>query len=142
MQRVGGRTALVMSQHGYLFAYYPGEINSMEDHYNALDNITYTLEQNYPNPFNPSTTISWQMPETGFVTLKIYDMLGREVTTLLAEEKPAGEYEVEFYVSLLSGSVSAEGGYASGVYFYQLKVYPANSGAGKFVETKKMLLLK
>ena len=95
----------------------------------------FHLKQNYPNPFNPSTKISWQSPLGSWQTLKVYDVLGNVVATLVSEEKPAGEYEVEFNVSLLSGSVSAEGGYASGVYFYQLK-------AGNFVETKKMILLR
>jgi hypothetical protein len=95
----------------------------------------FNLSQNYPNPFNPSTVISYQLPVIGFVTLKVYDILGREVATLINEEKPAGEYEVEFNISNLSGGISAKGGYASGVYFYQLKV-------GEFVETRKMVLLR
>ena len=85
----------------------------------------FTLSQNYPNPFNPSTTINYQVPVTSFVTLKIYDVLGTEVATLVNEEKPAGEYENEFIGNNLS----------SGIYFYQLK-------AEAFVETKKMILLK
>ena len=95
----------------------------------------FVLFQNYPNPFNPKTVISYQLQVGGDVTLKIYDLLGREVATLVNDYKPAGIYEVEFNASLLSGSVSAKGGYASGVYFYQLK-------AGEFSQTKKMLLLK
>jgi len=90
----------------------------------------FALEQNYPNPFNPSTKISWQSPVGGWQTLKIYDVLGNEVVTLVDEYKPAGVYEVEFSVgqnSILSLS--------SGVYFYQLK-------AGSFIETKKMILIK
>ena len=87
---------------------------------------TFSLFQNYPNPFNPSTTIKYQIPELSFVTLKVYDVLGNEIATLVEEEKPAGTYKVEFY---------AKGGYASGVYFYQLR-------AGSFVETKKMILLR
>ena len=71
----------------------------------------------------------------GFVTLKVYDVLGNEVATLVNEQKPAGTYEVEFNVASLSSSISAKGGYASGVYFYQLK-------AGSFIETKKMVLMK
>jgi len=86
---------------------------------------SYLLSQNYPNPFNPSTSIRWQQPELGILTLKIFDVLGREVTTLLNEERPAGEYEVEFIGNGLS----------SGVYFYQIK-------AGEFIQTKKMLLIK
>ena len=85
----------------------------------------YSLYQNYPNPFNPSTTITWQMPESGNVTLKIYDVLGREITTLINEELTVGKHETVFDASQLS----------SGIYFYQLK-------AGSFVQTKKMILIK
>jgi photosystem II stability/assembly factor-like uncharacterized protein len=90
----------------------------------------YFLSQNYPNPFNPSTKIKFEIPDqnrndNAIVTLKIYDILGREIATLVNEEKPAGEYEVEFDGSNLT----------SGVYFYQLK-------AGSFVETRKMVLIK
>jgi hypothetical protein len=85
----------------------------------------YILSQNYPNPFNPSTTIKYEIPELSFVTLKVYDVLGNEITTLINEEKPIGNYEVEFNASSLP----------SGIYFYQLQ-------AGSFIETKKMVLLK
>ena len=83
------------------------------------------LSQNYPNPFNPSTVLRWQQPETGIITLKIYDVLGREVITLVNEELSAGKHEVIFDASQFS----------SGIYFYQLK-------AGSFVQTKKMILIK
>ena len=95
----------------------------------------FLLGQNYPNPFNPSTKIKYFIPEMSEVTLKIYDVLGNEIATLVNEEKPAGEYEIEFNISKLSEGISAKGGYASGVYFYQLKV-------GAFLQTKKMVLLK
>jgi len=85
----------------------------------------FKLFQNYPNPFNPSTIISYQIPEQQLVTLKVYDILGNEIAVLVNEEKPVGNYEVEF-----DGR-----GLTSGVYFYQLK-------AGSFVETKKMIVLK
>ena len=88
-----------------------------------IDN--YYLFQNYPNPFNPSTKITYSVASLGSVTLKIYDVLGREVLTLVNEEKPAGRYEVNFNAGHL----------ASGVYFYQIK-------AGDFIQTKKMLLIK
>jgi len=85
----------------------------------------FVLEQNHPNPFNPTTKIKYQIPELSFVTLKVYDVLGNEVATLVDEELPAGEYEVEF-----------EGrGLSSGLYFYKLS-------AGNFIETKKMILMK
>ncbi|MBT8383667.1 MAG: T9SS type A sorting domain-containing protein, partial [Ignavibacteria bacterium] len=87
--------------------------------------IDFELSQNYPNPFNPNTTIKYQVPELSFVTIKVYDILGTEVATLVNEQKPARSYEVEF-----DGS-----GFPSGIYFYQLQ-------AGDFIETKKMVLLK
>ena len=102
----------------------------------------FKLYQNYPNPFNPSTKISWQSPVSGWQTLKVYDILGNEVATLVNEFREAGFYEVEF---------SSKGGYASGrdastltsgVYIYKIQVYPAKGGAGDFSETKKMLLTK
>ena len=89
----------------------------------------YCLSQNYPNPFNPSTKISWQSPVGSHQTLKVFDVLGNEVATLVNEYKPAGKYEVEF--NLTSGNWNL----ASGIYFYQLK-------ARKFIETKKMILLR
>jgi len=85
----------------------------------------YSLSQNYPNPFNPSTTIKFSILSSEFVTLKVYDVLGNEVATLVNEEKPAGSYEVNFSASQLS----------SGVYFYTIN-------AGSFIETKKMILLQ
>ena len=93
----------------------------------------FSLSQNYPNPFNPSTVISYRLPVIGFVTLMVYDILGNEIATLVNEEKPAGEYEVEFNAA----SLPSRSGLAltSGIYFYQLK-------AGEFIETKKMMLLK
>ena len=95
-----------------------------------LDNTiptTFKLEQNFPNPFNPETVISWQLAAGGFVTLKIYDVLGNEVATLVNEEQQAGSYQVEFS--------SKNNELSSGVYFYQLR-------AGDFVQTKKMILLR
>jgi len=89
----------------------------------------FKLEQNYPNPFNPSTVISYRLPVTSNVTLKVYDVLGNEIATLVNEEKPAGEYEVEF------SPESSIKNPASGIYFYQLK-------AGEFIQSKKMILLK
>ena len=85
----------------------------------------FSLSQNYPNPFNPSTTINYQLPVSRFTTLKVYDILGREVAKLVNEEKEAGNYSVEFNANIL----------ASGVYFIRME-------AGSFVETKKLLLLK
>ena len=86
---------------------------------------TYSLSQNYPNPFNPVTSIQYTISSRQFVTIKVYDILGKEVATLANEEKTAGSYEVQF-----DGS-----GLTSGIYFYQLK-------AGNYSATKKMILLR
>jgi len=92
----------------------------------------FSLEQNYPNPFNPITRISWQSPIGSWQTLKVYDVRGKKVATLLDEYKSAGKYEVEFNATTLP----------SGVYFYQLRATPSGGQAGSFIETKKMILLK
>ncbi|MBK7630786.1 MAG: T9SS type A sorting domain-containing protein [Ignavibacteriales bacterium] len=89
----------------------------------------YLLNQNYPNPFNPSTNISWQTPVSCWQTLKVYDVLGNEVATLVNEYRPAGSYEIEF------NPASSIKNPASGIYFYRLQ-------AGEYFETKKMILLK
>jgi hypothetical protein len=98
----------------------------------------FKLEQNYPNPFNPSTKISWQSPVGSWQTLKVYDLLGREVATLDDEYKPAGEYEVEF-----NGHSDEGQNLPSGVYFYQLRIqgHETSSGQG-ILQTKKMILMK
>jgi len=94
----------------------------------------FQLSQNYPNPFNPSTSIQYAISSTQLVTLKVYDLLGREVATLVNEEKPAGSYSVEFRMqNLPTGQAGLE--LSSGIYFYKLQ-------AGSFVETKKMILMK
>jgi hypothetical protein len=85
----------------------------------------FDLQQNYPNPFNPLTKIRFGIPQAGFVTLKVYDILGNEIATLFNEEKLAGSYEVDFDAS----------GISSGIYFYKLQ-------AGSFAETKKMVLIR
>ena len=85
----------------------------------------FALEQNYPNPFNPTTTIVYSIPENAFVTMKVYDILGKEITTLINERKSAGNYSINFNASNLP----------SGVYFYRMQ-------AESFVSTKKFVLLK
>ncbi|MCJ7554147.1 MAG: T9SS type A sorting domain-containing protein, partial [Ignavibacteriaceae bacterium] len=97
---------------------------------NDLIPEAYNLSQNFPNPFNPSTVISYQLPVSGLVSLKVYDILGSEVATLVNEYRSAGKYNVEFHSH--SGNVR---NLASGIYFYSLQ-------AGSFLETKKMLLIK
>jgi hypothetical protein len=88
---------------------------------------TFHLEQNYPNPFNPSTTIGYRISEQGFVSIRVFDVLGREVATLVNEEKHAGTHQVVWDAS--------QNGLASGVYFYKFTI-------GGFVQTRKLLLLK
>lgn len=92
--------------------------------------LQFTLEQNFPNPFNPETIISFEIPEAMFVTLKIYDVLGNELSTLLNEQKEAGKHQTTFI---------AKENFTSGVYIYRLS---ASSAKGKAVQTKQMMLLK
>ncbi len=87
--------------------------------------LEYSLEQNYPNPFNPTTTISYSIPSDNFVTIKLYDVLGNEVITLVNEQKQAGRYDMLFNASNI----------ASGVYYYQIN-------SGTFAQTRKLMLLK
>jgi hypothetical protein len=91
----------------------------------AVAPAEFALDQNYPNPFNPSTRIKFQVPSSGFMSLKMYDVLGREVATLVNEELKAGSHEATFDAT----------GLASGVYYYQLR-------AGEFTQTKRLLLLR
>jgi hypothetical protein len=85
----------------------------------------YSLYQNYPNPFNPTSVIRYDLPKSSFVTLRVYDVLGREVGTLVNERQEPGVHQVNWQAS----------GFASGVYFYRLR-------AGSFVQTKKLILLR
>ncbi|MBK7497788.1 MAG: T9SS type A sorting domain-containing protein [Ignavibacteriales bacterium] len=85
----------------------------------------FALSQNYPNPFNPTTQIKFSIKESGLVSLKIFDILGTEVATLVNNEYPVGNYTVDFNAV----------GLASGIYFYKIQ-------SGNFVETKKMILMK
>jgi len=91
----------------------------------------YSLSQNHPNPFNPSTKIRYSVPQSSSVIIKIFDILGNVIETLVNEEKPLGTYEITWYAERLP----------SGIYFYILQVY-APGRAGSFVETKKMVLLR
>ncbi len=92
----------------------------------------FNLNQNYPNPFNPATVISYQVPVLSHVTLKIYDALGNEITTLVNEEKRAGSYRVKFDAGDLS----------SGIYFCRIAMNSDGMHAENFLETKKMMLMK
>lgn len=101
------------------------EITSVEEEQTDEIPTEFWLSQNYPNPFNPQTSIQYAVSNRQFVSLKVYDILGNEIETLVNEEKPKGSYEVTWHAANLP----------SGVYFYQLK-------AGSYVETKKMILMK
>ena len=90
----------------------------------------FSLEQNYPNPFNPSTIIKFQIKDSRFVTLMVFDMLGREISTLVNENLQPGVYEIPFSINQFSGNQVP-----SGVYFYTLTT-------GNFSDTKKMFLIK
>ena len=92
--------------------------------------LEFALSQNYPNPFNPATKIEYRIQEAGLVSLKVYDVLGKEVATLVNEEKAVGSYEVEF-----SASGGDAGNLPSGIYFYRIRT-------GNFISTMKMMLTK
>ena len=121
-----GNDSLRYSKWNYGSVFYPftwTDWTSAEE--NELPIKSFELFQNYPNPFNPSTNIKYDIPERNFVTIKVYDALGNELSTLVNEEKINGSYVVEF-----NGS-----GLASGIYYYRIT-------AGDFSETKKMIYLK
>ena len=98
---------------------------SVEEISNGEIVTNYELQQNYPNPFNPSTNIQFSVPQTSYVTLEVYNLVGERVGVLVSEQLSAGTYKYDWNTSNLT----------SGVYFYRLQ-------SGSFVETKKMMLLK
>ena len=108
------------------------QFTNIEDRGSLLSPNSFNLAQNYPNPFNPSTTIKFSLPENSMVTLKVYNIVGEEVATLINEERDRGIHSVDFDASKLS----------SGVYFYKIQAVPLGRQAGFFTETKKMLYLK
>ncbi len=96
-------------------------------------NPNFGLNQNYPNPFNPNTKIEYSVPQSSNIIIKVFDILGNEIETLINDEKPAGTYEITWNAENLP----------SGVYFYQLRAVDPSTGSGQvFVQTKKMLLMK
>ncbi len=132
--RVGQRISFLQGVIYYSFNRYKivprkdsdfGTISGVDISHNPTIPNTYNLVQNYPNPFNPSTTINYQLPTHSYVTLKVYNLLGQEVETLVSETQPAGTYALRFDASRLS----------TGMYFYRLQ-------AGQFSSAKKMLLIK
>ncbi len=120
-----GKPEMVMGEYNGNFTYYENALKptGVED---AIGTVSgYQLFQNYPNPFNPTTSIKYQVSSLGFVNLKVYDILGNEVTTLVNEQKEPGNYEVKLDASSLS----------SGIYFYKIQLE-------KYSSTKKMMLIK
>jgi len=101
----------------------------ISDQQNSIEN--FVLYPAYPNPFNPTTHIRYSIPQQSFVTLKVYDLLGNEITTLVEGKKSAGVYDTEINAS----------GWTSGIYFYKLQAVDANSQKA-FVQTRKLILLK
>lgn len=118
-----GGTGFVTGDIGY--ATEQNFVISVEDNISEELPVEFSLSQNYPNPFNPTTKIKYFIPQSSNVLIKVFDILGNEVETLVDEEKPVGTYELTWYAENLP----------SGVYFYQLQ-------AGSFIETKKLALLK
>jgi len=108
----------------------PRTVNTVRETATAANK--FELFQNYPNPFNPTTNLSFVISQSSFVTLKVYDILGKEIAKLVNEYKPAGKYTITFNATNLP----------SGVYFYRIKAVPSGRYAENFVKTKKMLLLK
>lgn len=131
--RVGDRFSALRGIHFFSFSQYkltPRRTGDFEGYLFTNEPVNptpkqFTLAQNYPNPFNPITMIRYELPERADVTLKVYDVLGREVATLVNATQGQGSYQVPFNASNL----------ATGIYFYRLK-------AGSFMQTKKMLLVK
>jgi photosystem II stability/assembly factor-like uncharacterized protein len=120
-------TAIAVGDNGIITLY--NSPAAFEDPYNST-NKNFDLYQNHPNPFNPLTVIIYHLPVSSDVTLKVFDIVGNEIATLVDEYKPAGRYEVEFSIN------SGEGrNLSSGVYIYRLK-------AGDFLQMRKMILLK
>ena len=101
---------------------------------NTEENLpgSYYLRQNYPNPFNPSTKIEYWVSKENFVTIKVYDVMGREVAALVGKKEQAGRHSVKFNATNLS----------SGIYFYQIRVTDLSNKKDNFISTKKMVLLK
>jgi N-acetylneuraminic acid mutarotase len=120
-------TQLTLTKNVYSYTP-PPSIASIESQKNLTPDV-FILHQKYPNTFNPTTIIHYSIPEKSKVTLKIFDVLGREIITLVNKEQAQGNYEVEFNASSVNRRIT------SGVYFYKIS-------AGKFVETKKMVLMK
>lgn len=122
--RVRSRNVAGVSNWSETYSFQTAGVGTSIDDENGLPN-SYALEQNYPNPFNPTTNITFSLPESGSVTLKIYNMLGSEVATLVDSELPAGSFDVTWDAT----------NFSSGMYIYKLT-------ADNFTQTKKLTLIK
>ncbi len=127
VQSSSGETIITNS----LSSFVVNHVTSVNDNKAVIDN--FKLNQNYPNPFNPSTIISYQIPARSFVSIKVYNVLGIEITSLINDYKTSGKYSISF------DALSVKGGLASGIYFYRLS---ATNKTGSFIKTRKMLLTK
>jgi hypothetical protein len=125
----GGNTGFVFAGTGSSGVYKATGATVISINGNTLP-LSFTLGQNYPNPFNPSTTIKFGLSESGYVMLKVYDILGKEAAVIVNENLNAGEYNVNFNASELPG----------GMYFYKMSVVTADGK--EFSETRKMILVK
>ena len=119
--------------------YIPGNVASalITPGFVSVEDITigtseFNLSQNYPNPFNPTTTIRYSIPNESFVTIKIYNVIGKEIASLVNERKATGNFSVNFNA----------GNLPSGIYFYRMRAIPDGRQAGSFISTKKFVLLK
>ena len=124
------RAAILQSKTKYL------SLTAADKNQNKVPD-SFALFQNYPNPFNPTTAISFQLPASSNVQIKIYDILGREVNTLIDEQKAAGKYNV-----IWNGTDHYGNKVSSGVYMYRIQSIPLSSKAGVFTAVKKMVLIK
>ncbi len=123
----------VVGQYGTILRTTNGGVSFVKEEEIEEIPTDYTLSQNYPNPFNPSTSIQYAVSSRQFVSLKVYDLLGREIATIVNEEKPAGNYEVSFDAANLT----------SGIYLYKIQSGDPSSGSGQsYTDVKKMILLR
>ncbi len=123
----------IVGENGTIFRTTNGGITFVKEEKSDEIPENYFLSSNFPNPFNPDTKIRYFIPHVSFVQIRVYDVLGNEIETLVNDEKPAGNYELTWKAANLS----------SGVYFYQIRaIDPSTSSGQVFIQTRKMILLK
>jgi hypothetical protein len=138
LQNTFGQSVIGLAQNdtyevwsGFWYAVQSNFVTSVESIEDIIP-IEFRLDQNYPNPFNPVTVIQYSIPNKSHITIKVFDILGNEIMTLINEEKEAGFHEINFNGRTI----------VSGMYIYRLIATPDGGQAGKYVSTKKMLLIK